>query len=197
MAPETWSRKLIAEKEEDGVSRRLTLGPASFVDTPRLVTHPEIDIQSQRGSLVGSRPSSSGRGQQALPSSTSQNSSTSAAAKTQRMPSLSALGSPQTLTSTLHGTGTTGTGTTGTGSGTHASQEATTTTGLTEMGELSQLKPIQEAPSARRVPSELVLQPRSSAEKEDVPTPPPPPSAIPEGQGLSPPPARAKPWWKS
>ncbi|KAG8905987.1 hypothetical protein FRB99_007844 [Tulasnella sp. 403] len=202
---ESWKRKLASEKQLPPIpvmeptelsSRRLTLGPASFVGTPRIVTQPSIasfhgDTQSQYPLSYhdSSNPSSTGRyghvphssissdkpipvGENISPFSTT---SDRARSDESQMPSLSA------MTGALGATGSGG------NTGSASAQGASELKPTTELGELP--KPGDRPP--RRAPVGLSLKPSTGNLGEEAgssPTPPPPPSARPDAPGLAPPP---------
>lgn len=189
----------------DERSRRMTLGPASFVDTPQVVD--QSDVASLRGDVHSSytgngthsnRDSSypSRNGAQGGTMATHSTFSTGGAQRRLaptpfRQPSLSALGGrPLSLTSdTAAGTASdSGTGTgTGSGTGGSSAQQSPQSVRVTRLTELGELRPQRAAAP----PSLAIVGERM---RPSIDTPPPPPSANPDTGSLSPPPPR--PWWR-
>ncbi|KAG8899276.1 hypothetical protein FRC01_010602 [Tulasnella sp. 417] len=190
----------------DERSRRLTLGPASFVDTPQVVDQSEVaslrgDVhssytgngtQSNRDASYPSRNGAQG-GTMASHSTFSTGGAQQRLAPTpHRQPSLSAIGGrPWSLTSdAAAGTGSdSGTGTgTGSGTGGSSAQQSPQSVRVARLTELGELRPPQRAAAP---PSLAIVGERM---RPSIDTPPPPPSANPDTGSLSPPPPR--PWWK-
>ncbi|KAG9032899.1 hypothetical protein FS837_002586 [Tulasnella sp. UAMH 9824] len=191
----------------DERSRRMTLGPASFVDTPQVVD--QSDVASLRGDVHSSytgNGTNSNRGDASYPSRNGAQGGTMATHSTfstgpaqrrlaptpHRQPSLSAIGGrPLSLTSdTAAGTGSdSGTGTgTGSGTGGSSAQQSPQSVRVVQMTELGELRPPRRAAAP---PSLAIVGERM---RPSIDTPPPPPSANPDREALSPPPPR--PWWR-
>ncbi|KAG9039353.1 hypothetical protein FRB95_010641 [Tulasnella sp. JGI-2019a] len=207
-------------------SNRMTLGPASFVDTPQVVSQQEVaSLHGDTHSHYGDAPSLSASNRQPRSSTDSERNregtdtitnapstmtpfSTASQAHRGRMPSLSAIGgrSSAHMAHTIgsHQSGTdegTGSGSAGgTSSGVLGGSETTRIT--SEYGELASTRPDVESP--RRAPPPGFRLPEvaetfegSSSGYHPIATPPPSTPTVPKPEPLSPRPVEPKKsWWK-
>ncbi|KAG8939123.1 hypothetical protein FRC04_006957 [Tulasnella sp. 424] len=189
----------------DERSRRMTLGPTSFVDTPQVVDQSEVaslrgDVHSSytgngtQSNRDASYPSRNGQGGTMATHTTFSTGGAQRrlAATPNRPPSLSAIGGrPWSITSdTAAGTTSdSGTGTgTGSGTGGSSSQQSPQSVRVSRLTEMGEIRPPQRA----AVPPSLAIV--GERMRPSIDTPPPPPSAGPHSEGLTPPPPR--PWWR-
>ncbi|KAG8879724.1 hypothetical protein FRB97_001470 [Tulasnella sp. 331] len=228
-APPTSSEEWLRNQAQNPVrsgSNRMTLGPASFVDTPQVVAQPEVaSLHGDTHSHYGHSPAgsahqvrtsfSSERSPQSVstatnPASTLTPFSTTTHGERARMPSLTAIGgrSPvsQTIASDQTGSGSgTGSASGMSSGGVPAGSESTRAT--SEYGELGSASSWSDVGSPRRAQPMPFHLPGVAEGSEGsgtpspyntISAPPPAPPASPKVEPLSPPPAEPKKsWWRS